>query len=424
MSEQRQRILTGVRPTGPLHLGHYVGALENWVRLQDDYECFFLLADYQVADYADRLAEVHSAIMDIALDWLAVGLDPSRSHFVVESQVPQHVELAQWLSWYLPLARLQRNPTLKSELADLEQKSVPVAFFTYPVLQAANILLPRAQLVPVGEDQLPHIEMTRELARRLNGLCGPLFPEPDALVGRVARLVGLDGQSKMSKSRANAIYLKDDSATLSKKVMGMFTDPTRLRATDPGHVEGNPVFVYHDAFNPNTAQVQELKERYVVGKVGDVEVKRLLVDALERFLEPIRVRRRQFESQPELVRAALAEGSGYAREVGEQTMEQVRAALQIDPGPLMQTIYCETARPPGAAPGTPRGRSVRARDRRCQRPPSQARARLRAVPGRTARDATGSHAGASLRCAARARSWHRFRVQRPVARGDGANRPG
>ena len=300
--------------------------------MQDDYECFFLLADYQVADYADRLARIHSAIMDIALDWLAVGLDPSRSHFVVESQVPQHVELAQWLSWYLPLARLQRNPTLKSELADLEQKSVPVAFFTYPVLQAANILLPRAQLVPVGEDQLPHIEMTRELARRLNGLCGPLFPEPHALVGRVARLVGLDGQSKMSKSRANAIYLKDDSATLSKKVMGMFTDPTRLRATDPGHVEGNPVFVYHDAFNPNTAQVQELKERYVVGKVGDVEVKRLLVDALERFLEPIRDRRRQFESQPELVRAALAEGSGYAREVGEQTMEQVRAALQIDPG--------------------------------------------------------------------------------------------
>ena len=201
--------------------------------MQDDYECFFLLADYQVADYADRLAEIHSAIMDIALDWLAVGLDPSRSHFVVESQVPQHVELAQWLSWYLPLARLQRNPTLKSELADLEQKSVPVAFFTYPVLQAANILLPRAQLVPVGEDQLPHIEMTRELARRLNGLCGPLFPEPDALVGRVARLVGLDGQSKMSKSRANAIYLKDDSATLSKKVMGMFTDPTRCGPPTP-----------------------------------------------------------------------------------------------------------------------------------------------------------------------------------------------
>ena len=248
MSEQRKRILTGVRPTGPLHLGHYVGALENWVRLQDEYECFFLLADYQVADYADRLGEIRSAIVGIALDWLAVGLDPARSHFVVESHVLEHAELAQWLSWYLPLSRLQRNPTLKSELADLELKAVPVAFFTYPVLQAANILLPRAHLVPVGEDQLPHIEMTRELARRFNDLCGPLFPEPEGLVGRVPRLVGIDGQSKMSKSRGNAIYLKDDSATVSRKVMSMFTDPTRLRATDPGHVEGNPVFQYHDAF--------------------------------------------------------------------------------------------------------------------------------------------------------------------------------
>lgn len=330
--EERKRILTGVRPTGPLHLGHYVGALENWVRLQDSYECFFLLADYQVADYADRLDAIRSAIVDITLDWLAVGLDPSRSHFIVESQVPQHAELAQWLSWYLPLARLQRNPTLKSELAALELKTVPVAFFTYPVLQAANILLPRAHLVPVGEDQLPHIEMTRELARRLNVMFGPLFPEPEALVGRVPRLLGLDGQSKMSKSRGNAIYLKEDSATVSQKLMRMFTDPTRLRATDPGHVEGNPVFQYHDAFNPDKAQVQELKERYVVGKVGDVEVKRLLVDALERFLEPIRERRRSFESQPELVRAALADGSRHARQVGEQTMEKLRAALRIDPG--------------------------------------------------------------------------------------------
>jgi tryptophanyl-tRNA synthetase len=330
MSEQRKRILTGVRPTGPLHLGHYVGAPENWVRLQDEYECFFLLADYQVADFADRLDAIHSAILEIALDWLAVGLDPSRSHFVVESRVPEHAELAQWLSWYLPLARLQRNPTLKSELADLELKVVPVAFFTYPVLQASNILLPRADLVPVGEDQLPHIEMTRELARRFNAMCGPLFPEPQALVGRVPRLVGIDGQSKMSKSRSNAIYLKDDSATVSQKVLRMFTDPTRLRATDPGHVEGNPVFEYHDAFNPDKAQVQDLKERYLVGQVGDVEVKRLLIAALERFLEPIRERRQYFESQPDLVRAALTEGSRHARQVGQQTMEKVRAALAID----------------------------------------------------------------------------------------------
>jgi tryptophanyl-tRNA synthetase len=332
MAEQRKRILTGIRPTGPLHLGHYVGALENWVRLQDEYECFFLLADYQVADYADRLDEIHSAILEIALDWLAVGLDPSRSHFVVESQVPEHTELAQWLSWYLPLPRLQRNPTLKSELADLEVKTVPVAFFTYPVLQAANILLPRADLVPVGEDQLPHIEMTRELARRFNAVCGPLFLEPRGLVGRVPRLVGTDGQSKMSKSRANAIYLKDDSATVSQKVMRMYTDPTRLRATDPGHVEGNPVFEYHDAFNPNRAEVEDLKSRYTEGKVGDVEVKQKLVAALNNFLDPIRDRRAEYERQPDLVRAALAEGSRYARQVGEETMQRVRAAVQIDLG--------------------------------------------------------------------------------------------
>jgi tryptophanyl-tRNA synthetase len=330
MVQERKRILTGVRPTGPLHLGHYVGALENWVRLQDEYECFFLLADYQVADYADQRDVIRAAIVDVALDWLAVGLDPARSHFVVESQVPEHAELAQWLSWYLPLARLQRNPTLKSELAALEQKTVPVAFFTYPVLQAANILLPRAHLVPVGDDQLPHIEMTRELARRLNGLCGPLFPEPQPLVGRVPRLVGLDGQSKMSKSRANAIYLKDDLDTLSGKVMRMFTDPTRLRSTDPGHVEGNPVFQYHDAFNPDKAQVQELKERYRRGAVGDVEVKRLLVAAIDRFLEPIRERRRQFEGQADLVRSILIQGSRHARHVGQETLEQLRAALRVD----------------------------------------------------------------------------------------------
>jgi tryptophanyl-tRNA synthetase len=330
MFEQRKRILTGVRPTGPLHVGHYVGALENWVRLQDEYECFFLLADYQVADYADRLGEIHSAILEITLDWLAVGLDPSRSHFVVESQVPEHTELAQWLSWYLPLPRLQRNPTLKSELADLEVKTVPVAFFTYPILQAANILLPRADLVPVGEDQLPHVELTRELARRFNLLCGPIFPEPRALVGRVPRLVGIDGQAKMSKSRGNAIYLKDDAATVSQKVMRMYTDPTRLRATDPGHVEGNPVFEYHDAFNPDRDEVRDLKARYMSGNVGDVEVKQKLAATLNTFLDPIRERRAAFERQPDVVRAALAEGSRYARQVGEETMVKVRATVQID----------------------------------------------------------------------------------------------
>jgi tryptophanyl-tRNA synthetase len=329
----KKRILTGIRPTGALHLGHYAGALENWVRLQDEYECFFLIADYQVSDYADDIDTVRQAVFEIATDWLAVGLDPERSHFVIESLVPEHAELTVWLSWYVGLGRLQRNPTLKAEMDELESRSkdaVPVAFFTYPVMQVANILMPKANLVPTGEDQSPHVEMTREVARRFNRLFGEVFPEPDGLVGRVPRLVGVDGQAKMSKSLNNAIYLKDDAEIVTQKVMRMYTDPTRIHATDPGHVEGNPVFMYHDAFNPDKAEVQDLKERYVVGKVGDVEVKQKLARALNALMEPIRERRARYEAQPALVREALASGSGYAKRVAEQTMSEVRAALRLN----------------------------------------------------------------------------------------------
>jgi tryptophanyl-tRNA synthetase len=329
----KKRILTGIRPTGALHLGHYAGALENWVRLQDEYECFFLIADYQVSDYADDIDTVRQAVFEIATDWLAVGLDPERSHFVIESLVPEHAELTIWLSWYVGLGRLQRNPTLKAEMDELESRSkdaVPVAFFTYPVMQVANILMPKANLVPTGEDQSPHVEMTREVARRFNRLFGEVFPEPDGLVGRVPRLVGVDGQAKMSKSLNNAIYLKDDAETVTQKVMRMYTDPTRIHATDPGHIEGNPVFMYHDAFNPDKAEVQDLKDRYVVGKVGDVEVKQKLARALNALMDPIRERRARFEAQPALVREALASGSGYAKRVAEQTMSEVRAALRLN----------------------------------------------------------------------------------------------
>jgi tryptophanyl-tRNA synthetase len=329
----RKRILTGVRPTAALHLGHYAGALENWLRLQDEYECFFLIADYQVSDYADRIDVVRAAVFEVALDWLAVGLDPQRSHFVIESLVPEHAELTIWLSWYVGLGRLQRNPTLKAEMAELESKSkdsVPVAFFTYPVMQVANILLPKAHLVPTGDDQAPHIELTREVARRFNRMFGEVFPEPKGLVGRVPRLVGIDGQAKMGKSLGNAIFLKDDAETVTSKVMRMFTDPTRIHPTDPGHVEGNPVFMYHDAFNPDTAEVQDLKDRYVVGKVGDVECKQKLAKALNTFLDPIRERRAHFEAQPDLVQDALAAGSEHARGVGQATMREVSRALKLD----------------------------------------------------------------------------------------------
>jgi tryptophanyl-tRNA synthetase len=334
MTSERKRILTGIRPTGALHLGHYAGALENWVRLQHEYECFFLIADYQVSDYADEIEVVRQAVWEVALDWLAVGLDPEGSHFVIESLVPEHAELTIWLSWFVGLGRLQRNPTLKAEMADLEAKgvdSIPVAFFTYPMMQVANILMPKAHLVPTGEDQAPHIELAREVARRFNRLFeAEVFPVPDGLVGRVPRLVGVDGNAKMSKSLGNAIYLKDDAETVTRKVKGMYTDPTRLRATDPGHVEGNPVFMYHDAFNTDTAEVDDLKERYRAGRVGDVEVKEKLTRALNTLLDPIREKRAYYEARPELVREALAEGTGRARKVAEQTMAEVRAAMRLN----------------------------------------------------------------------------------------------
>lgn len=328
----RRRILTGIRPTGPLHLGHYAGALENWLRLQKDHECFFLVADYQVSDYAGDIEHVRRSVWDVTLDWLAVGLDPDRSHFVVESLVPQHAELTVLLSWFVPLGRLQRNPTLKAEMADLDtsKKGVPVGFFIYPVMQVANILLPRAHLVPVGEDQLPHIEMTREIARKFNRDFGEVFVEPEGLVGRVPRLVGVDGQAKMSKSLGNAIYLKDDAETVQRKVMSMYTDPTRLRATDPGHVEGNPVFMYLDAFDPDADDVNDLKARYRKGAVGDVEVKRKLAGVINDLLTPIRERRAYFEAHPNVAREALRKGSEAAREVAEMTMTAVRNALGLD----------------------------------------------------------------------------------------------
>ena len=326
----RKRILTGIRPTGPLHLGHYSGALENWLQLQEEYECFFLIADYQaLGDHIDQIEKVRDSVLQVALDWLAVGLDPKNGAFVIQSYVPEHAELTMLLSMITPLARLQRNPTLKSEMERLDASGMSVGFYTYPVSQIADILLPKAHLVPVGEDQLPHIEMAREIARKFNRSYGEVFPEPKALVGRVPRLMGTDGKAKMSKSLNNCVFLHEDEDTVNKRVRGMFTDPTRLRATDPGHVEGNPVFMYHDAFNPDVEEVQDLKDRYVVGKVGDVEVKQKLAQALNRFLEPVRERRRHYEQHPDEVKDALLDGTRRAKAVAETTMEEVRAAMQI-----------------------------------------------------------------------------------------------
>ena len=312
-----------------------MGALENWIRLQDEYDCFFLIADYQaLGDHIDEMENIKTAVRDVVLDWLSVGLNPEQSTFVVQSYVPEHAELAMLLSMLTPLGMLDRNPTLKSERERISNTSLSVGFYTYPVSQVADILLPKAHLVPVGEDQLPHIEMTREIARRFNNRYGDVFPEPDSLVGRVARLMGTDGQAKMSKSIGNVIYLSDEPETVTKKIMSMYTDPTRLRATDPGHVEGNPVFQYHDAFNNDAAEVADLKERYTKGKVGDVEVKQKLIEAVNKFLEPIREVRTQYEQDSNYVDECIENGSAKGRATAQATMEEVRDKMGLKYGSL------------------------------------------------------------------------------------------
>jgi tryptophanyl-tRNA synthetase len=332
-----KRLLTGIRPTGPLHLGHYAGALENWVKLQHEYDCYFLIADYQVSDYAHDLSRVRNAVWEVALDWLAVGLDPASGSFVIESLVPEHAELMAWLAWLLPMGMLERNPTLKAEIEAIEspddattkRKSAPVAFYIYPVMQIANILLPRAHLVPVGEDQLPHIELARQAARRFNRRFKPIFPEPAALLGRVPRLVGIDGSAKMSKSRGNTIDLRDSARTVARKVRGMYAGPPR-EANEPGNVQANPVFAYLDAFDRDAAQVRDLKERYERTGVGNKELKDRLTAVLDELLEPMRERRARFESNLPLVREALEHGTNRARTIARETMEMVRDALDLD----------------------------------------------------------------------------------------------
>ncbi|MDP9350656.1 MAG: tryptophan--tRNA ligase, partial [Chloroflexota bacterium] len=262
--------------------------------------------------------------------YLAVGIDPSVSTIYLQSLAPEVAELNLIFSMLVTVPRLQRVPTLKEQMRDLRIEAASYGLLGYPVLQAADILLPRANLVPVGRDQASHLEVTREIVRRFNDLFGPTLPEPDTLIGDVPILVGTDGQAKMSKSLDNAIYLDDDARTVEKKVSQMYTDPTRLRATDPGHVEGNPVFAYHDAFNPDTAEVEDLKTRYREGRVGDVEVKKKLALALNTFITPIRERRAEFEQQPELVEQILAEGSQRARKEGLRTVQLVRDAMGLN----------------------------------------------------------------------------------------------
>ena len=327
---KRKRILTGDRPTGDLHLGHYVGSLANRVRLQDEYECFFIIADYHALTTAyDRSAEVQGNIRSLVLDYLSVGMDPERSTIFLQSLVPEIPELYMLFSMLVSVPRLQRMPALKEVMRDLKLETATLGLLEYPVLQAADILCVRGDMVPVGKDQASHVELTREIARRFNDLYRPVFPLPEALIGEVPTLPGTDGKTKMSKSVGNAIFLSDDAETVRRKVMSMYTDPTRIHATDPGHVRGNPVFTYHDAFNGDKEEVAALKRRYRRGRVGDVEVKQRLIRVLDAFLAPIRERRARYEARPGLTEEIVEAGSRRARQEAQETLRLAREAMGL-----------------------------------------------------------------------------------------------
>ena len=331
-SVPKKRILTGDRPTGPLHLGHYVGSLRNRVKLQDDYECFFIIADYQVlTDHLYETEKVAQNVREIVLDYLSVGIDPERSAIFVQSMIPEIAELTMYFSMLVSLSRVQRNPTVKDEIktAKIGKKEVSYGFVGYPISQAADILVVRANLVPVGEDQLPHLEQTREIARTFNRVFREVFPVPEALLGEFPRLPGIDGQ-KMSKSRNNAISLKDSPEEVAKKVMRAYTDPSRIRATDPGHLEGNVAFAYLDAFCQDQEELEELKSRYKKGTIGDVVVKKRLIEILNAFLTPNRKRRKELEANPKIVGKVLADGIEKTRKEAKETLRLAREAMSLD----------------------------------------------------------------------------------------------
>lgn len=352
-AQSKPRLLTGDTPTGRLHLGHYVGSLENRLKLQDEYDCYFIIANkHAFTTRAERPDEIRQSVLDVATDWLAVGIDPARSSMFVQSEVPAIDELTFFFSMLLPFNRVMRNPTLKDEIRDKGLgDNYPFGFPLYAVGQTADILAFRPQVVPVGKDQLPHLEMTREVARRFNQLyCGVesttadpdylakggLFPVIEPLLGRVHRLVGTGAPGpdrtllKMSKSLDNAIFLSDDADVVRSKVMNMYTDPKRIKATDPGTVENNPLWIFHETFNPNKAWVAEHEDLYRQGRIGDVAMKRKLVEVLNDFLDPIRRHRKTFEARPGDVLDALREGTKRANALAEETLALAKGFLKQD----------------------------------------------------------------------------------------------
>jgi len=330
--KSKPRILTGDRPTGPLHLGHYVGTLKNRVALQDQYDCFFVIADLHTLTTnftKERTSTLNDRVRGLVLDYLSVGIDPKKSVIYQQSQVPEVTYLSVIFEMLVTTPRAERVPTLKDVMRASHIEHPSVGLLAYPIIQAADILMVKGNLVPVGKDQSSHVELTREIARDFNKIYGEVFPVPKALIGEVGTLPGTDGQAKMGKSIGNCIYLSDDEATVTKKVMSMYTDPTRLRPTDPGHVEGNPVFIYHDAFNDNQAEIADLKDRYVKGQVGDVEVKTKLALAINKFLTPIRAKRAEYEGKDDLINQIIESGSAKARLEAQKTLDEVLVAMGI-----------------------------------------------------------------------------------------------
>ncbi|NLL32132.1 tryptophan--tRNA ligase [Enterococcus cecorum] len=328
-------ILTGDRPTGQLHLGHYVGSLKKRVEMQADEnnQMNIMIADVQaLTDNAKNPEKVSKNVLEVALDYLAVGLDPKRSTLFIQSQIPQLAELMMYYMNLVTVARVKRNPTVKSEI---EQKkfgeSVPTGFFVYPISQAADITAFKANLVPVGEDQKPMLEQTQEIVHTFNSTYGEVLVEPKAVLPEkgMGRLPGIDGNGKMSKSLNNGIYLADDADTIKKKVMSMYTDPNHIHVEDPGQVEGNMVFTYLDVFGKDKAYIEKLKEHYRRGGLGDVKIKRYLIDVLEAELSPIRARRLEFAKDPQAVMEMLRQGSLQAEKVAAATLDDVKKAMGI-----------------------------------------------------------------------------------------------
>jgi tryptophanyl-tRNA synthetase len=327
---EKKRLLTGDRPTGKLHLGHYVGSLKNRISLQHKYESFFLIADLHMLttkNSPEDIKEIDKNARQMVLDSIASGIDPEIATFYLQSAIPEIHEMYTLFQSLVTVSRLERMPSLK-DMARAANIEMPYSLLGYPVLQAADILCVRGEIVPVGKDNIAHVEVTREIARRFNHLYGETLPVPEGMVGEVPILVGTDGQAKMSKSLNNAIFLSDTPKEVEKKVRGMYTDPKRVSADVPGTVKGNPVFIYHDAFNPNKEEVEDLKTRYRAGKVGDVEVKEKLTAAINQFLEPIHERRSKYEA-PGLVEEIIFRGTQLAREETQQTLLAMEKAMGL-----------------------------------------------------------------------------------------------